>query len=143
MAMKLPGKSRISAAAHKAPEVKKAPEPAAPPSPSAYPMKTAITFGVLHVIFALSVTVWNFNLSILQPNSADWIIRLLEIPGALFVSLIGQADNVNSFLPYLIVYLINTLIYAAIGYGVGILIIKYKIDEELKTILHLEEEAYQ
>ncbi|MFH1227726.1 MAG: hypothetical protein V1701_07470 [Planctomycetota bacterium] len=139
----LSGKGRIAAAAHKEPVVAKGPEPEAPPPASGYPMKTAVVFGVVHVVFVLIITIWGLSLSILQPHNVQWIIRMLEIPGALFVSLIGQAENIDSFLPYLIAYLINTLIYAGIGYGVGIIIIKYRIDVQLKTILHLEEEAYQ
>jgi hypothetical protein len=139
---KIIGKSRIAAAANKEP-VAKAPEPEAPPPASGYPMKTAVVFGVVHVVFALIITIWGLSLRILQPHNVQWIIRMLEIPGALFVGLIGQAENIDSFLPYLIAYLINTLIYSGIGYGVGMLIIKYRIDVPLKTIFHLEEEAYQ
>lgn len=122
--------------------VEKKPE-ARPTGYSPFPKHVAVFCTILHTCFFAVIIVWGLNSSILAPHSADWIIRLIEMPGALFVDLIGQGSYVDSTIPYVVVFFIGSIFYAAVGYGLGLLLRKYRIDEDINDLLHLEEEVYK
>lgn len=129
--------------------------PAAAPAPEAAPvkkdegamaalakrkyfMKVAIIFGVVHIIFASIISIWGFHISIFKPTGADWIVRLAELPGYGLVALIGQSDNIESALPYIVAFVLNTIFYGGIGYVAGYFFKTYHFDEEINTLLDAE-----
>lgn len=137
--MKLPSKGKETPVAGAAPkDAGAAPESAA--VQSVFPMQVAIASGVLHICFFVIVVVAGFSPAILAPHSADWLLRLAELPGALLVDLIGQGQNIDSFIPYTIVFVINTFFYAVVGLGIGHLLVRFKAEEEVKALLNMEEE---
>lgn len=120
------------------------PKPEARPTGySPFPRQVTIFCIILHTCFFAVITIWGFHTSILAPHSADWMFRLLEMPGALLVDVIGQSAEVDSVLPYAVIFIVGTIFYAVVGYGLGKLLRRYRIDEDIYDLLHLEEEAYK
>lgn len=118
--------------------------PAKPENPDVkYAKQVAIAFGVVHIIFAIFISVWYFHRYILNPIGFGYIIYILEFPGAIVVSLLGMAKDAESATPYIIAFVINTAFYGLIGYLLGILFHKKKWNEEVSRLFKLEPEAYE
>jgi hypothetical protein len=110
---------------------------------SKYPKKIALTLIISHVIFALCITIWNFHIYILKPNSFGYVVYLLELPAAIIMKILNQTQNTESVVIYLAAFLINTIFYGFLGYLLGRVFQKYGWDNEIKLLSKLETEAYE
>lgn len=108
--------------------------------PKNYPLRGAIYFMIGHVFLAILITLWGYQTSIFEYHSVDKLFYIIELPGAEFTSLIGQAENLDESTPYLITFIINTICYGLIGFGVGYLLKRYNLIEETENVFLTEEE---
>ena len=115
--------------------------------PKNYPLRGAIYFMIGHVFLAILITLWGYQTSIFEYHSVDKLFYIIELPGAEFTSLIGQAppiagqaESTGGTTPYLITFIINTICYGLIGFGVGYLFKRYNLIEETENVFLTEEE---
>ncbi|MFH0888090.1 MAG: hypothetical protein V1871_02650 [Planctomycetota bacterium] len=108
-----------------------------------YPRKVALALVIFHVIFAISITIWHLHIYILKPNSFGCIVYLLELPGAIILKILGQNQNIESVIIYIIAFFINTVFYGFLGYFLGRIFQKYGWDKEIRTLCKLETEVYE
>jgi hypothetical protein len=108
-----------------------------------YQRKVAVILVISHIFFAISITIWHLHLYILKPNGFGYIIYLLEIPGAIVMYLLGQTQNIESVIPYIAAFLINTIFYGIIGYFLGRIFQTYGWDKEIDLLWKLESEVYE
>lgn len=73
-------------------------------------------------------------------RSIYFFLYLIELPGILLTKLIGEAENLDVVAPYAITFFVNTLFYAAVGYGVGHLFQRMGWIEETVDIFLSDEE---
>jgi hypothetical protein len=128
---------------------KKTPDPAAASPVAAvkhdpkYPKKIALILIISHVIFALCITIWNFHIYILKPNSFGYMVYLLELPAAIIMKILNQTQNTESVVIYLAAFFINTIFYGFLGYLLGRVFQKYGWDKEIDLLSKMEAEAYE
>lgn len=108
-----------------------------------YTRRIATIFIVAHIIFAVILSLWYFHRYILEPVGFGYIVYILELPGAVIVYLVGQSQNLESAIPYLAAFIINTIFYGFIGYLLGIFSQKYKWNDEINRLLKMEAEVYE
>lgn len=107
-----------------------------------YPRKVALILVIFHILFAISITIWNLHIYILRPNSFGCIVYLLEFPGAIILKILNQTQNTESVIIYIIAFFINTVFYGFFGYLLGRIFQKYGWDKEIRTLCKLETEVY-
>ncbi|MFH1229896.1 MAG: hypothetical protein V1709_00210 [Planctomycetota bacterium] len=109
---------------------------------SKYPRKVASILVISHILFAISITIWHLHIYILKPHSFGYIVYLLELPGAVILDILGQAQNTESVIIYITAFLINTISYGFLGYLLGRIFQKFGWDKELGMLCQLETEVY-
>lgn len=108
-----------------------------------YLRKVIFILVISHIFFAISITIWHLHPYILKPSGFGCIIYLLELPGAIIIYLLGQTQNIESVVPYIAAFLINTIFYGVIGYFLGRIFQIYEWDKEIPLLWKLESEVYE
>lgn len=116
--------------------------PSSKPDLGRYAFKVGIIFAFCHFVFAFFISVWGLHRSIIQTEHTSHLFYLLELPGALCAQAVGQT-NPTEAMPYLIVFFINTIFYLFVGIGIGHLIHKLNLVEDIDNLILTDEEIME
>lgn len=107
-----------------------------------YKIYCAIVFAIAHVILVIFILTWSLHKAAFSYSGGNFILFMMELPGVLIAKIFGLAGNLESALPFIIAFILNTIAYAAIGYGLGAFFQKRNWIEEIQDLLLTEEEIW-
>jgi len=110
-------------------------------TPKNYALNGAIIFGSVHAFIIILLLLWSLQASIFSTSGGNFLLFLLEWPGVVLTKVLGQAGDLEAVVPYIITFFTNTLVYAAIGFGLGHLFHKKGWIDELENTFLTEEEV--
>jgi hypothetical protein len=108
--------------------------------PVNYPLRTALIFLAAHTAFFGFILAWSWGDRIFSSSGGNLILYVFEFIGVFITKAVGQAEDLTVIAPYAIAFLVNSLFYAAIGFGVGSLFHELGWVPQSHNIFQTEEE---
>ncbi|MBI4835377.1 MAG: hypothetical protein HY811_11260 [Planctomycetes bacterium] len=108
--------------------------------PVNYPIRTALIFLAAHTALFATILAWSWEERIFSSSGGNFILYIFEFLGVVITKAVGQAEDLTVVAPYIITFLVNSIFYAAIGFGIGSLFHELGWVEQSHNIFQTEEE---
>lgn len=108
-----------------------------------YKIYGAIALLLGHVVFVILILTWSLEKSIFSSSGGNFILFFIELPGVLLTRLFGMAKDLESTFPFAVAFIINTIFYGLVGFGLGALFQKLNWIDEVRNLFLTEEEIME